>query len=350
MTPRLLCTAFTLLVLGEGLSTEFSLPDEKPLPPGVVRRVGRQHQPTFKLFDESRDRAGAAVSQDLSHVATLAKETDVHIWKAATGKLVHTLRGHRILVCEIAFSPDGLQLATGDVDGFIRLWDAVTGRETTALRHKRSLWHMAYCLNGKRLITVGGDGFIRLWDTKTGLEEWALRFEADITGLAVAPDGREVALGYSEHVGIWDVTKGKEIAQIRDDIGSCDRANALKFSKDGKSLAIANATFSRVAVFRRTSEREWERESRGYAPATTLALVDSEKLIACGTGKGTIVILDRSSGKRLTELGGDSGPVQSVETSPDGRYLISGYANETVLFWDMEAIRLNILNQVNIDK
>jgi WD40 repeat protein len=46
----------------------------------------------------------------------------VKVWDVASGQELRTLR-HMSLVGPVAFSPDGMRLATGS-DGTVRLWDA----------------------------------------------------------------------------------------------------------------------------------------------------------------------------------------------------------------------------------
>jgi hypothetical protein len=40
-----------------------------------------------------------------------------------TGRTLRILRGHQRTLTDIAFSPDGIRIATGDGDGIVRIWD-----------------------------------------------------------------------------------------------------------------------------------------------------------------------------------------------------------------------------------
>ena len=64
----------------------------------------------------------------------------------------------------LAFSPDGLTLASGSRDQSVRLWDPVTGQELLALTgHKSAVHGMAFSPDGTILATGSHDGAIKLW-------------------------------------------------------------------------------------------------------------------------------------------------------------------------------------------
>lgn len=47
----------------------------------------------------------------------------IHLWEMSTGENIHTFWGHASDVQDLAFSPDGLLLASGSYDGTILIWD-----------------------------------------------------------------------------------------------------------------------------------------------------------------------------------------------------------------------------------
>lgn len=75
-----------------------------------------------------------------------------------------TLKGHMYMVRSVAFSPDGLQLASGSEDCSIKLWEVSSGKEIATLKgHVYSVNSVAFSLDGKRLASGSGDSYIKLW-------------------------------------------------------------------------------------------------------------------------------------------------------------------------------------------
>ncbi|MHB1424185.1 MAG: sigma-70 family RNA polymerase sigma factor [Gemmataceae bacterium] len=69
--------------------------------------------------------ASSAVFHPLFHHGQRA--SSVHVWEAATGRLLRRFEGHPSFVGSVVFSPDGLTVASGAGDSTILLWD-ITGR------------------------------------------------------------------------------------------------------------------------------------------------------------------------------------------------------------------------------
>jgi WD40 repeat protein len=92
-----------------------------------------------------------------------AEEFPVRLWDPASGELRRTLLGHTKDVGGLAFTPDGRVLASGDWDGFTRLWDPGTGEQLQVLEQGSSVKSAAFRPDGRRLATAGFDGLVWIW-------------------------------------------------------------------------------------------------------------------------------------------------------------------------------------------
>ena len=91
---------------------------------------------------------------------------------------------------EIAFSPDGLRIATASSDRTARVWDAWTGPSDTALKHIDEIWCIAF--SRRPLVATGSkDQTARIWDSTSGEALTpALQHGGNLRSAAFSPDGR----------------------------------------------------------------------------------------------------------------------------------------------------------------
>src|SRR4029450_5030115 len=86
----------------------------------------------------------------------------------------------------VAFSPDGNTLASGGVDGVLKLWDAHTGKVRHAFQgHKGLITAVAFSPDGRYLSSSSADGTIRLWDVEAGSCVQTLRTEDPYAGMNI---------------------------------------------------------------------------------------------------------------------------------------------------------------------
>jgi len=102
-----------------------------------------------------------------------------------------TLHGHSSWVRAAAFSPDGLQLASGSGDHTLRLWDVMSGAPIALLEgHSHSVTSVAFSPGGSLLASGSGDHTLRLWDVKTATSIMKLEgHTAWVTAVTFSPDG-----------------------------------------------------------------------------------------------------------------------------------------------------------------
>lgn len=135
----------------------------------------------------------------------------ITLWDLEERKATFTLRGHSMRVMDLAFSPDGQQLASAGDDGTVNFWNVETGELSTTLSgHSSRVNSVAYSPDGRRLLSGCADRIARLWDLATGEQSLALDDAravdyGEVHSVAFSSDGQRIATGRSgSRAHIWD--------------------------------------------------------------------------------------------------------------------------------------------------
>jgi len=126
----------------------------------------------------------------------------LRLWRV-TEKGLRRLPTPPVEARHVAFAPDGKTLAYNGDDWAIHLWDLtspVPVTRATLEGHKLPGWSgvvrdFAFSADGRRLVSGGQDRRVIVWDAASGqkLHEW--KMPAEVNAVALAPDGRHVAIG-----------------------------------------------------------------------------------------------------------------------------------------------------------
>ncbi|MCF4968672.1 WD40 repeat domain-containing protein [Nostoc sp. CMAA1605] len=98
-------------------------------------------------------------------LASGSEDTTIKLWKSTTGELISTLGYHLDSVNSIVFSPDGQILASGSDDCTIKLWDVYRRKEIAVLTgHTKAVTSVSFSPDGRTLVSGSKDKTIRLWE------------------------------------------------------------------------------------------------------------------------------------------------------------------------------------------
>ena len=159
------------------------------------------------------------------------------VWKTDTGKLVRAMPGPAPRIRNAVLSPHGKQIAVSvESENITRLYDCATGVERQLSGHQDFVSGLAFSPDGATLATGSMDGTIRLWNTAEGRTIAILPGHMqETTDVAFSPDGRTLAsLGHDESVKLWNLPTLREVISQNEPKAGLK----LLFSPDGHKLAV----------------------------------------------------------------------------------------------------------------
>ncbi|KAL3937859.1 MAG: hypothetical protein SGBAC_007109 [Bacillariaceae sp.] len=145
------------------------------------------------------------------------------------------MRRHRGFVYSVTFSPDGQRLASGGSDRMIRIWNPHDHQDDILVLRGHSLVVVSLSfspMNSNLLASGSLDGTLRLWDVLNQSCLKCVQHGSEILTVCFAPSGIRLAAGRSdETIILWNVEEEKEEAVFS--------GRLLSFAPDGVTLATA---------------------------------------------------------------------------------------------------------------
>lgn len=267
------------------------------------------------------------------------------LWNiAAFASMIQPIRrfkGHTSdSINSVAFSSDGLKLASAGVDHTVRLWDVQTGKEI-----QRFDLQLTFSPDGQSVAAACHDGSIELWDVKTGKESKVLKGHSDIVmSVAFSPDGHQIASGgWDRTLRLWDVGTGKEIQRYEQYM---DVVNSVAFSPEGNYI-VCNGVDGTVLVWdavHPAPEMSFRRPSKRFGQLSDSTLFrsvafspDGRLIVAGGVrgSEGIAFVWDAQTGKEIRQIKPDLQDVACVAFSPNGHFIVSSGWWRKIEIWDL---------------
>lgn len=275
-----------------------------------------------------------AFSPNGLNLASASSDHTIQFWDVKEGRPLGTLNGD--FTC-LAFSPDGHSIATGMSDHTIDIWDVARSVVLATLQgNTDQVSAVAFSPNGATLASGGWDSTVRLWDVNSGNLLATLRgAKGNVMAVAFSPDGKTLAsAGADQMIRLWNVESDEPIGVLR---GHSGTVNAIAYSPGRHTLASASNDGA-IGLWD-PSSHQLKRTFAGHGGAVlSLAFSPNGTLLASAGSDKAVRLWNTATGQLLKTLTGPKDTVLSVAFSPFGSLLASGSADKSIRLWALGSL------------
>lgn len=287
-----------------------------------------------------------AWSEDGELIAIGVTDGTARLFEASTLEERRRWPGHKTLgsgfsVPAIAFDRSGALVASGDIEGMVRLWSVRDGAlvwETKPNQLDPSGWHaivssLAFSSDSTRLVVGAANGSVRIVDARTGHDQgtrplhsgWVRAVACSAAGDAAASCGDDRVLRF------FSVTRTFEPPALTGHDGIVGR---IRYSEDGTLLASAT-TRGDIIVWDalRCTPRTRMKDPSGFTGG--LAWLEDGRRLAITSNVSDMRIFDSVTGEEVAHFApSDRAAGTVIEASADSRLLASGSYDPSIFVHD----------------
>jgi WD40 repeat protein len=263
-------------------------------------------------------------AESMQRLPLLDNDRELRLDTALLPRIVSSLK-HGGAVNAMAFSPDGLWVATASADRSARVFEARSGKEVSRLTHEGPVNAVAFSPDGRWVATASDDGTARVFEASSGHELWKRKQEGEVLKVLYSMDGQRLETsGKDKTAWVYEASSGKDISRLSLEAESDD----VTYSPDGRWAAAVRQNQTASLYDAGTGKELWSSKLEGRA---AVAFSLDGRWVATGDAYGTTRIFESNNGKEVSHLTG-RGHVWAIAFSPDGKWVAVGGSAETRVY------------------
>lgn len=240
------------------------------------------------------------------------------------------LEGHTGTVWQVAFSPDGQQLASVSADGNIRLW-GLDGTELDILEcNGNPLLDVDFSPDGEQIVAVDSDGSLHLWGSDGTFQKTWQAHNQPTRAVDFSPDSQYVATASEDAtVKVWNLD-GELVTNLNGDLGGFQ---ALLWTAAGQ--IIAGDEQGSIYLWDASGQPIATLAHQNSAVTALDISPDGQTLVSIGVDR-QVNLYNLASRQLIRTFEAHEGPIYNVRFAPDGQQLITVGDDKVVRLWQLD--------------